>query len=91
LSEIRSQDRIALVHKEIGADLQDCVRQIREVETLKQNSNVIPEVANSDDIKVQDLQQKQKEREEQAIQEARRAYFSTSIGIDAFLVMRRRI
>jgi hypothetical protein len=37
LSEIKSNDKITVVHERIGADLRDCVRQISEVEALKQN------------------------------------------------------
>jgi hypothetical protein len=37
LSEIKSNDKITVVHERISADLRDCVRQISEVEALKQN------------------------------------------------------
>ena len=63
LSEINSRDRITTVHERISADLQDCLRQISEVETTF-------ELTNSNDVGAQDLQQKWKERE--AMQEAKR-------------------
>ena len=63
LSEINSRDRITTVHERISADVQDCLRQISEVETTF-------ELTNSNDVGAQDLQQKWKERE--AMQEAKR-------------------
>jgi hypothetical protein len=66
VSEINSQDKITIVHERISADLQDCSRQISEIETIFELTN------SNDDIGAQDLQQKGKEREVQTLQEARR-------------------
>ena len=72
LSQVNSRDKIALVQKVINADLQDCVRQISQFETLKQNSNVISQITNSNEITALDLQQKQQEHEEKIMQKAMR-------------------
>jgi type I site-specific restriction-modification system R (restriction) subunit len=65
-------DKNALIQKEIIANLQECLRQISQFETLKQNSNIISESTNSNDTTALDLQQKQQEREEQIMQKAMR-------------------
>ncbi len=39
VSEIKSQDRLSTLREVMNADLQDCLRQISEIEALKQNGN----------------------------------------------------
>lgn len=74
--EIKSQDRVPTVLDRIKADLQECIRQLDEIETLRQNNDkMLPEVANqnnNNNIISQDLQIKQNERGSLTIEEARR-------------------
>jgi hypothetical protein len=70
LSDMNRKSRITTVHEQIRADVQECVRQVSEVEALKQNNEVIPEIANSTDISVQHLQVKQKGISEQMTERA---------------------
>jgi hypothetical protein len=72
LSGINSRDKIAIVLREIKADLQDCARQISQAETLKQDSNVVSETSDSTYSGTQDFREKPKESEEQLLQKARR-------------------
>ena len=72
LSHVNSRDRIELIQKVISADLQDCLSQISQFETLKQNRNVISEITNSNDTTALDMQKKQQEHEEKIMQKAMR-------------------
>jgi hypothetical protein len=76
LSDMKRKSRITTAHEQIKTDVQECVRQASEIEALKQNSEVIPEIANSTDIRVQHLQVKQKEFSEQMIERAIRRRIS---------------
>jgi hypothetical protein len=82
-SEVNSRDRLAVLHQEISTDLQNCIRQISQLDTIRQRSNVTSEVTNSNnDTTAQDLQHKQNEREEQLIQKARRLGESLDPGLN---------
>ncbi len=56
LSQINNQNMVNTAYQNISADLQDCIRQINELEAFKQNGYVMPEVTNSNDTKVQESQ-----------------------------------
>lgn len=82
-SEVNSRDRLAVLHKEISTNLQNCIRQISQVETIRQRGNVTSEITNSDDdTTAQDLQHNQNEREEQLIQKASRLGESLDPGLN---------
>jgi hypothetical protein len=90
LSGMNKQSMIAKTNEGIRADVEDCTREITELEALKQNRRIsLPEVANPNGIKTQDLQEgKQKEfSDEQTIEESLRRRVtldpSYNISIDA--------